>query len=211
MKNDNLLNSSLGTMFRPVSRIGLGLALLGGLGLTRPAKGQVYEWTDPRGVRHFSSEKRGDQFKKADLPPLLREKANKVSVKTGGASGKALEGCHNHGGINCQAGPDGDGSVICVDGFKDAAAPFRFFCFMPKLAVSEVIPGKDAGTIKVVVRNESGVAATKPMITLPASFGSPTITGPDAIAPHEVGEFLIAGLTSAPTNSEVSIQCQNCG
>lgn len=211
MKNDNLLNSSLGTLLRPISRIGLGLALLGGLGLTRPAKGQVYEWTDPRGVRHFSTEKRGDQFKKADLPPLHREKGSKVSAKTGGVAGKALAGCHDHGGINCQAGPDGDGSVICVDGFKDAAAPFRFFCFMPKLAVSEVMPGKDAGTFKVLVRNESGVAATKPIIFLPSSFGLPSITGPDSIAPREVGEFLVSGIASVPSSGDISITCQNCG
>lgn len=211
MKNCPFLSFDPGIRLHHPSLTVAGFALAVIMGFSRQAEGQVYEWTDPKGTRHFSSEKRGEQFKIAVLPPLHREKSVKGIEKKGPSGEKALVGCHDHGGINCQAGADGDGSVVCLDGFRDAAAPFRFFCFMPKLAVSEVIPGKEPGTASIVVRNESGVAAIKPVITFPSSFGSPKISGPDSIPPREVGEFLVLGITGAPSSGEVSISCQNCG
>lgn len=33
--------------------------------------------------------------------------------------------CSNHGGVNCSAGPDTDGSVICNDGWKDSTITYR--------------------------------------------------------------------------------------
>ncbi len=175
------------------------------------AEAQVYEWTDPRGVRHFSSEKQGDNFKKADLPPLLREKTYKKSTKSTASGVKPLHGCAEHGGIDCQAGADSDGSVVCTDGFRDAAARYRFSCSMPKLTVSEVVPANELGSFTIVVRNESGVVATKPIITLPESLGKPTVSGPESIAPHEIGEFKIVGAASNPKSEEVLIGCENCG
>lgn len=181
------------------------------LGHIPSSQAQVYEWTDPRGVRHFSSEKQGDNFKKAVLPPLLREKngAKNDSKKHSGVT--SLRGCAEHGGINCQAGADSDGSVVCSDGFRDAVARYRFSCSMPKLVVSELIKGKDAGSFTVIVRNESGVAATKPSLMVPSSVGSPSISGPDAVPPHEIGEFRVSGAASTPKGEELSIRCENCG
>jgi hypothetical protein len=175
------------------------------------AEAQVYEWTDPRGVRHFSSEKQGDNFKKADLPPLLREKTYKKSTKSTASGVKPLHGCAEHGGIDCQAGADSDGSVVCTDGFRDAVARYRFSCSMPKLTVSEVVPGNELGSFTVIVRNESGVAATKPSITLSDSLGKPTITGPDSVAPHEIGEFKVVGASAIGKSEDVVIKCENCG
>ena len=34
--------------------------------------------------------------------------------------------CSSHAGVNCGAGPDSDGSVICSDGFRDD--PARYDC-----------------------------------------------------------------------------------
>lgn len=175
------------------------------------AEAQVYEWTDPRGVRHFSSEKQGDNFKKADLPPLLREKTVKTSIKSSASSVKPLHGCAEHGGIDCQAGADSDGSVVCTDGFRDAVARYRFSCSMPKLSVSEVVPANELGSFTIVVRNESGVVATKPVLTLPESLGKPTVSGPESITAHEIGEFKVVGASSNPKSEEVLIGCENCG
>lgn len=211
MKVNQLRNRDQSALRRGIYLAGSGIALIVGLSLSRSAQAQVYEWTDPSGVRHFSSQKRGEQFKKADLPPIHREKASKVAAKKGAPDEKTLTSCQNHGGIDCQSGPDGDGSVVCVDGFREAAAPFRFFCFMPKLAISEIVTSGEADKFSVIVRNESGVAATKPVITLPSSSGSPKISGPDEIPPREVGEFIVTGTSSVPQTGEVLVGCQNCG
>jgi hypothetical protein len=82
---------------------------------------------------------------------------------------------------------------------------------MPKLTVSEVVPGNELGSFTVIVRNESGVVATKPIITLPESLGKPTISGPESISPHEIGEFKIVGAASNPKSEEILIKCENCG
>jgi hypothetical protein len=82
---------------------------------------------------------------------------------------------------------------------------------MPKLTVSEVVPANELGSFTIVVRNESGVAATKPVVTLAESLGKPTVSGPESIAPHEIGEFKIVGASSNPKSEEVLIGCENCG
>lgn len=33
--------------------------------------------------------------------------------------------CSGHGGVNCAAGPDSDGSVICNDGWRDSSVRYR--------------------------------------------------------------------------------------
>jgi hypothetical protein len=164
---------------------------------------EVYEWTDSRGVRHFASQKVGDEFKKAALPPLLKERSKPMAKKP--------EGCGGHGGISCQAGADDDGSVICFDGFRGASARFRFSCSSPKLTVTAVEAAAGAGSYKVVIRNDSGVTAEKPVITLPPELGKPTISGPESIAPLELAEFLVAGTTAAPAAPQVAVGCGNCG
>jgi len=33
--------------------------------------------------------------------------------------------CSSHGGVNCSAGADSDGSVICVDGWRDSSVTYQ--------------------------------------------------------------------------------------
>jgi hypothetical protein len=61
-----------------------------------------------------------------------------IEVSAGGASASAsfevrelcssgcagASACFGHGGVNCGAGPDNDGSVICNDGFRDSSAQY---------------------------------------------------------------------------------------
>ena len=124
---------------------------------------------------------------------------------------KKAEGCGGHGGISCQAGADDDGSVICFDGFRGASARFRFSCSSPKLTVTAVESAPGAGSYKIVIRNDSSVTAEKPVITLPPELGKPSISGPEAIAPLELAEFLVAGTTAAPDAPQVTVGCANCG
>lgn len=52
---------------------------------------------------------------------------------SGGGGGSAIcasncssaGACSGHGGVNCSAGPDSDGSVICVDGFRDSSVQYQ--------------------------------------------------------------------------------------
>jgi uncharacterized repeat protein (TIGR01451 family) len=74
-----------------------------------------------------------------------------------------------------------------------------------------VVPGNELGSFTIVVRNESGVVATKPTITLSDSLGKPTITGPDSVAPHEIGEFKVVGASAIGKSEDVVIKCENCG
>ncbi len=41
--------------------------------------------------------------------------------------------CSGHGGVNCDAGPDSDGSVICNDGWKDSSCSYSSMskCALP--------------------------------------------------------------------------------
>lgn len=65
----------------------------------------IYSWKDAQGTVHYSTKASVKEATKADLPPITR--AN-VKVSTA-----ALSTCTNHGGVNCQAGQDTDGTVIC--------------------------------------------------------------------------------------------------
>lgn len=33
--------------------------------------------------------------------------------------------CSGHGGVNCAAGPDADGSVICADGWQGSSVSYQ--------------------------------------------------------------------------------------
>ncbi len=33
--------------------------------------------------------------------------------------------CSGHGGVDCAAGPDSDGSVICMDGWKGSSVAYQ--------------------------------------------------------------------------------------
>jgi hypothetical protein len=179
----------------------LGVAFV--LFTSSAALGQVYEWTDAKGVRHFSSTKHGDSYKPADLPNIMRESV--------AASGVLLQSCIRHGGINCSSGPDADGSVICYDGYRDAPARYRFSCSSAKLSAATVtLPGAD-GVITVAVRNESGVLAQKPQVTFQSGEKKEAAKGPTEIGPMEMAEYKFFGHTSAIPMESISLSCLNCG
>lgn len=41
------------------------------------------------------------------------------------ANCSAAGACGEHGGVNCPAGPDADGSVICADGYRDTSLKYQ--------------------------------------------------------------------------------------
>ncbi len=54
--------------------------------------------------------------------------ANEDPVSSGDCSGDGRGACSSHNGVNCAAGPDSDGSVICNDGWRNSSVAFCAVC-----------------------------------------------------------------------------------
>lgn len=67
--------------------------------------------------------------------------------------------CASHGGIDCEAGKDGDGSVICMDGFKGSVLSFSKKCGQARLQVDSAKFTENYEYIELFIRNLSPVEA----------------------------------------------------
>jgi hypothetical protein len=173
--------------------------------LRTSAFAEVYKYTNKQGVVTYTTSKPTESAKPAVLPNIMREK------KTAGPVTLGLS-CTSHGGINCQAGPDEDGSVICLDGFKNAVARFKFRCSSTKLSVVELEPAADQ--LSVWVRNEKDVTAENVRISMLLPDGQTvTAQGPETVQPSELAEYKFSSLAQdqAYSAAQVNMQCSNCG
>ena len=168
----------------------------------------VYKWKDASGQVHFSSEKPFDGAKPADLPPIMRAEVPVMA--------KATLGCQSHGGTDCQAGADKDGSVICYDGFREATQRFRMTCNSPKLKISEVGDVQPDGSFTVTVRNSKAVPAERARVEFKPEFGKEVpLNGPSEIAAYGMAEYMFV-----PTDADIpqkkveladlNLSCANC-
>lgn len=176
---------------------------------TQSQADQVYRWEDENGVVHYSSEPQTHNDQPADLPRITRGRL--------GLQAQAQQSCNDHGDIDCQAGPDLDGSVICADSFRDASARFRLHCNTPKLSVTDISDPKQGGKFSIIVRNSKAVAANNPELILKVNqFGIGIILkGPSTIEPFEVGEFIYnptehGELSAKLTAEQITVTCDNC-
>ena len=169
----------------------------------------VYKVTGKDGKVTYSSKPPTKDAKPAELPQIMRGEVKLVEQK--------LSTCDKHGGVNCPAGPDSDGSIICLDGFKGAAARFRFTCNSPKLEISDISEIAPDGTFTVFVRNTKSVAAQKPVVAYKNTEDKDVkIQGPETIDPFGVAEFhstlpekdrlALKRLTMA----DINLTCSNC-
>ncbi len=169
---------------------------------------RVYKWEDEDGVVHYSDRVLDKAASEAKLPPIMRGE-----VKLGE---QKLQSCADHGGIDCQAGPDKDGSVICYDGFTGAATRYRFNCNSPKLTVADISELRSDGSFAVVVRNSKSVAAKKPAVSFLRENGKEVpLKGPEEIEPFGVAEFTLlnqdaGGLKAKPNAVQLKVTCGNC-
>ncbi len=168
----------------------------------------IYKWVGKDGVTHYSSKPLTKEAKEADLPPIMR-----ADVKIGA---QKLVTCDKHGGVNCSAGADRDGSVVCYDGFREASNRFRFTCTAPKLEIADIAdPAKD-GSFKVFVRNSKSVTADKPALSYsPPEGGAVLLNGPDSIDPFGMAEFTYLPrpgqeVIEKPQVAQLSVSCANC-
>lgn len=178
------------------------------IGITNSVLAQgIYKWKDQDGVVHYSSEPVEDA-KKAKLPEINRGEVKLVEKK--------LISCSDHGGINCQAGADSDGSVICYDGFTEASPRYRFSCLSPKLSITQVSDLDENGNFSVIVRNSKSVAANKPAVFYKPGNGEEfKLSGPDTIDAFSISEFTFEPKdTDIPTQKadlgQLDLTCANC-
>ncbi|NLF24690.1 MAG: DUF4124 domain-containing protein [Deltaproteobacteria bacterium] len=172
------------------------------------ADAEVYKWQDSNGVVHYSSKPTSQEAKPATLPKITRAD---VGIPSSG-----LVSCAKHGGIDCQAGPDMDGSVICMDGFTGATTRYRFHCSTPKLSISEVSDKTPEGTYKVVLRNAKAVKANQVSLFFERPDGKEVpLNGPAEVEPFGAAEYVLdkvdaEGLSSKPTIANLRFTCSNC-
>lgn len=169
----------------------------------------VYRWTDDSGVVHYSSKPGQPGLKPANLPKIMKADMHATSAK--------VVSCEKHGGVNCQAGADADGSVVCYDGFKDAAPRFSSSCSSPKLELTEISEPSKSGGFSVFVRNSKTVAAVKPVVSFLLPDGRTfNLDGPSEIRPLGFGEFTFnprpgVVVSKKPTVASINLGCENCG
>ncbi len=169
---------------------------------------EIYKWVDNDGITHYSTQKFDERARLADLPNL-----NKGEYKIGAVNGAT---CDKHGGINCQAGEDVDGSVICFDGFDGASARFTFHCNSPKLRITDVSEPDNRGKVSVFIRNDRSVTARLPKVIFTNKEGSKLpLKGPAEIQEFQMAEFTLhSGYLiqnrAKPDLSQFTVSCENC-
>jgi Domain of unknown function (DUF4124) len=172
---------------------------------------EIFQWTDEDGITHYSSKKEKQDAIKAKLPELGRENLNRKIEKLNQI---IPETCDSHGGINCEAGADADGSVICFDDYRDSATTFLSMCTEVKLEISKIryldkddkpieykknrdplTKLKEAEKFLLTVRNRSAIKAESVIIKLIIPDGARIIdeysyaSGESEIAPYGLAEY----------------------
>ncbi|MFM1847116.1 MAG: hypothetical protein RL417_590 [Pseudomonadota bacterium] len=172
---------------------------------------QVYKTVDKDGNVQYSSTPPAKGAKPADLPKIMRAEVKLTE--------KRLETCDKHGGVNCQAGADADGSVICYDGFTEASTRFRFSCSTAKLEISDVSDLTKSGGFTVFVRNSKSVKAAEAALIFKPNGGQEIkLNGPTEVEPFGVAEFVYEPpkgkeeslALAKPTLAELDLMCANC-
>lgn len=170
---------------------------------------EIYKWKDAQGNVQYSSKKPNPNAKPAKLPELMRGEFQTV------ARGVT---CEKHGGIDCNAGADQDGSVICSDGFKDGTSRFIFACNSPKLTIADISDVTPEGSFKVFVRNGSSVKAQQLVVELALDNSSKLkLQGPAEVDGYGMGEYYFMPPSpeqkprSKPSQAAITVTCGNCG
>ena len=179
------------------------------------AEESVYKWTDKNGKVHFSTTKpKKNNAAPANLPQIKKvdmdQQIKRIKETT-------PRNCSARGGVDCESGPDKDGSVICLDGFKDSVLPFESKCGQAKLQVDSAKFSEDFSYLEVIIRNLSPVSAEGIQVlgrlkAKPRRRG----VGPLKVEAYSVGEYKIPLETSvqriAPSLRVYSykIRCDNC-
>lgn len=183
----------------------------------------VYTWTDAEGNIHYSNTPSENQAQKAKLPEI--EKQN-IQSRIDELKNVVNQTCVKKGGVNCEAGADVDGSVICVDGSKDSEENFREACSEVRLTAELVLPPKKNNKkltflpITVSVRNTSAIKASEVRVELNMlrSLSGDvrqrvTLEGPTEIDGYGISEYTYTGKMIDERilrKANLKVSCQNC-
>lgn len=169
----------------------------------------VYRKVEKDGTIVYTTTPPEKGAKPAKLPELGKWKIPELKVSSAS--------CASHGGINCSIGPDIDGSVLCVDNFRDSTERFKFSCTAAKLNIIEISKVDEKGEFTVVIRNSKAVAASEPTVTFKPDKWDKEIKldGPSTIEPFGVAEFHYKpdklDQNLKPTLATLNASCANCG
>lgn len=201
----------------------LALLLVFGL-LPRCAYGDpIYTWKDENGRVVFGTKPPSDAATEANLPEINRED---LELKIEKLKKNLPPNCIKHGGVDCSKGADGDGSVICLDGYKNAILPFRFKCRTASLAVSRIeieVPNaasqsESMNNLQLVLRNLADVAAEDVQVEFIISKRSKIrANGPSRVEPFGIADYILPLTDGAKQLSPLTIgdiefkaRCANC-
>ena len=198
MKAKNLLNYSL-VLFALFTS------------LLSQARAEIYKWEDAKGNWHYSTKPEPDKkAKPAVLPPIMRGENKQAAPK--------LQTCDDHGGVDCEKGPDTDGSAVCRDGYKDVSTRFIFSCASPKLEISQISDTDAEGNFTVFVRNAKNVAAKGAKLIYKYAIGKQAeLAGPATVDAYGAAEYKFAPPKELkeplpkPSYEELELKCTNCG
>ncbi|MFN8390501.1 MAG: DUF4124 domain-containing protein [Bdellovibrionota bacterium] len=199
----------------------------------RPAESQnVYQWTDGEGRVHYTTDpKVAGKGSQTALPPLQREN---IDERIKAIKQQTPQNCVSHGGIDCTRGADEDGSVVCLDGYRDAVMRFNFECMEARLHAdylvlsgSESLPharnlirklaGRKPDGLQLTLRNLSNVEAFD--IKVSFVFGrrfTVKADGPEKLAPYGSADYILHWDDSQPRTiaeieqSRYKVDCTNC-
>lgn len=194
---------------------------------------QVYKCQDETGKTFFCNDpSRSPSNLKAELPQIGREN---IDNKIAEIKSSKLETCKKHGGDKCELGADSDGSIICADGYRDSALPFKSVCLEAKLQVvslallrggvtylekgdSNLSNGEllDSDMLQLSLRNLTAVPAKLIKVYFETQrIAAKLADGPEAIEAYGSAEYQLRAASFSkkiPLASEVryKISCVNC-
>lgn len=177
---------------------------------------EVYRWTAPDGTVHYSTTPPESGAAPAKLPTVRHEDLDKKIERIRSST---PPNCESHGGVDCAAGADADGSVICRDGYREAILPFRFSCMEvslestlhlvlePKEQYGEpelvrhsataafAIEDRKIRELRVNVRNKASAQALQIQVSVKVPAKIPfekQLAGPEEIEPFGLADYTIA-------------------
>jgi hypothetical protein len=184
----------------------------------------ISTWVDEDGVRHFSSTENTDKAEAAELPDIKKYDSDS---RIEALKDVAKRTCLNRGGVDCEAGPTEQGTVICADGFKGSSEKYDGSCTEIRLISTLDVPEQRIPDkrflrvpVKVSVRNESRIEATniRVKVSLPETLTSDDryellLEGPDTIPPFEIANYTYSGRmldVRIVRRGNVRITCEEC-
>ncbi len=174
----------------------------------------VYRHVDSAGRVTYSTKPSAgaDAVKPAALPMIGRWEPRPAAQKE--------PTCENHGGVACDRGADDDGSVICLDSYKDSLMRFAENCELAKLSVlGDPQRNSDLPTeIKVTVKNDSAATANGVLASFILNKFDPPLLlkGPSVIEPFSVADYAVnTTIHELPMYrkllaTDIGLECGNC-